>query len=110
MGQKGNPIGFRTSVTKKWRSIWYGNKQEFGNLVVEDYLIRENLKKKPSCQGASHFTIRRMSGKIEVTIHTARPGLVIGKKEQRLIFSKRNCASSLIRKCGLKLRRSRDLI
>jgi small subunit ribosomal protein S3 len=80
MGQKVNPVGLRTSVTKKWRSLWYGNKKEFGDLVVEDFIIRENLQKKPSCQGASHFTIRRMSGKIEVTIHTARPGLVIGKK------------------------------
>jgi len=80
MGQKVSPIGFRTSVTKKWRSLWYGNKQEFGNLLIEDFQIREYLKKKPSCQGASKFTIRRMSGKIEVTIHTARPGLVIGKK------------------------------
>jgi len=80
MGQKVCPVGFRTTVTKKWRSLWYGNKQEFGNLLVEDFEIREYLKKKPSCQGASRFTIRRMSGKVEVTIHTARPGLVIGKK------------------------------
>lgn len=80
MGQKVCPIGFRTTVTKKWRSNWYGNKQEFGNLVVEDFHIRELLKKKQSCQGAARFTIRRMSGKIEVTIHTSRPGLVIGKK------------------------------
>jgi small subunit ribosomal protein S3 len=80
MGQKVCPIGFRTTVTKKWRSNWYGNKQEFGNLVVEDFRIRELLKKKPACQGASRFVIRRMSGKIEVTIHTSRPGLVIGKK------------------------------
>lgn len=80
MGQKVCPIGLRTSITKKWRSLWYGNKQEFGNLLIEDFHIREFLKKKASCQGASRFTIRRMSGKIEVTIHTARPGLVIGKK------------------------------
>ena len=80
MGQKVCPIGLRTSVTKKWRSLWYGNKQEFGSLLVEDFRLREFLKKKASCQGASKFTIRRMSGKIEVTIHTARPGLVIGKK------------------------------
>lgn len=80
MGQKVSPIGFRTSVTKKWRSIWYGNKQEFGTLLVEDYRIRKFLKTKPSCQGASKIVIRRMSGKIEVVIHTARPGLVIGKK------------------------------
>lgn len=80
MGHKVCPIGFRTTVNKKWRSVWYGNKQEFGNLLVEDYHIREILKKKASCQGAAKFTIRRMSGKIEVTIHTSRPGLVIGKK------------------------------
>lgn len=80
MGQKVCPVGFRTTVTKKWRSLWFGNKQEFGDLVVEDFKIREFLKKKPSCQGASKFSIKRMSGKVEVTIHTARPGLVIGKK------------------------------
>lgn len=80
MGQKVSPVGFRTSVNKKWKSLWFGNKQEFGNLVVEDFKIREFLKKKASCQGASEFIIRRMSGKIEVTIRTSRPGLVIGKK------------------------------
>lgn len=80
MGQKVCPVGLRTSVTKNWRSLWYGNKQEFGSLLVEDFQIREFLKKKACCQGASRFTIRRMSGKVEVTIHTARPGLVIGKK------------------------------
>lgn len=80
MGQKGCPVAFRVTVTKKWRSLWYGNKKEFGDMVVEDHAIRRFLKAKPSCQGASRFTIRRMSGKIEVTIHTARPGLVIGKK------------------------------
>lgn len=80
MGQKVCPIGLRTTVTKKWRSIWYGIKQEFGKLVVEDHIIREYLKKKPSCQGASGFSIKRMGEKIEITIHTARPGLVIGKK------------------------------
>ena len=80
MGQKVSPIGFRTSVTKKWRSLWFANKKEFGDQVVEDFQIREYLKKKPICQGASRFTIRRMSGKIEVTIHTSRPGLVIGKR------------------------------
>ncbi|MFZ0566208.1 MAG: 30S ribosomal protein S3 [Chlamydiales bacterium] len=80
MGQKVCPTGFRTSVNKKWRSVWFGNKQEFGDLLIEDQMIRKYLKKKPSCQGASGFIIRRMSGKVEVTIRTSRPGLVIGKK------------------------------
>ena len=80
MGQKVCPIGLRTSLTKKWGSLWYGNNKEFGKLLVEDFNIRKHLKNKSSCQGSSKIIIRRMSDKIEVTIHTARPGLVIGKK------------------------------
>jgi small subunit ribosomal protein S3 len=80
MGQKTSPIGFRLVRNKKWRSIWYANKQEFGNLLGEDYVIRKYLMSKPCCQGTAQLTIKRMSGKVEVTIHTARPGLVIGKK------------------------------
>lgn len=80
MGQKANPISFRLIRNKNWRSKWYANKQEFGKLLVEDFKIREFLLKKPACVGTSQIKIRRMSEKIEVTICTARPGLVIGKK------------------------------
>lgn len=80
MGQKTNPVGFRLVRNKNWRSKWFANKQEFGNLLIEDQMIRAYLLKKPACQGASSIKIRRMSEKIEVTICTARPGLVIGKK------------------------------
>jgi small subunit ribosomal protein S3 len=80
MGQKTSPIGFRLIRRKNWKSIWFANKQEFGTQLGEDQLIRKNLMTKPCCVGTSRLTIKRMSGKIEVTIHTARPGLVIGKK------------------------------
>lgn len=80
MGQKTSPIGFRLVRNKKWKSIWYANKKEFGALLGEDNLIRNYLMAKPCCSGTSQLTIKRMSGKVEVTIHTARPGLVIGKK------------------------------
>lgn len=80
MGQKTSPIGFRLIRTKKWQSVWYAGKDDFGNLLGEDMKIRKILMTKACCAGASELTIRRMSGKIEVTIHTARPGLVIGKK------------------------------
>jgi len=80
MGQKTNPIGFRLIRNKRWRSKWFANKQEFGTQLIEDQHIREYLMKKPICQGTSKIRIRRMSEKIEVTIVTARPGLVIGKK------------------------------
>ncbi|MBA2727688.1 MAG: 30S ribosomal protein S3 [Parachlamydiaceae bacterium] len=80
MGQKANPIGLRLIRNRNWRSKWYANKQEFGNLLIQDNEIRRYLMKKAAMQGTSKVVIRRMSEKIEVTIHTARPGLVIGKK------------------------------
>ncbi len=80
MGQKTNPIGFRLSLSRGWKSRWYANKQEFGTLLLEDNKIRSFLLKQPACQGTSAIHIRRMSDKVEVVIHTARPGLVIGKK------------------------------
>lgn len=80
MGQKVNPISFRLVRTRDWRSKWYANKKEFGDLLVEDQLIRAYLMKKSALQGVSAIKIKRMSGNVEVTIVTARPGLVIGKK------------------------------
>lgn len=80
MGQKTSPIGFRLVLRKKWMSNWFANKQHFGSLLKQDMNIRNYLMKKPCCVGTSKISVKRMSDKIEVTIHTARPGLVIGKK------------------------------
>lgn len=81
MGQKVNPIGFRlVKKLRRWRSSWFANSREFGDLIGEDHKIRNYLKKQPSLVGCSKIVIKRMSEKVEVTIHTARPGLVIGKK------------------------------
>ena len=80
MGQKVNPIGLRLALNKKWRSKWYANKQQFGDFIIEDHKIRKFLMGKDHLTGTSQIKIRRMADKIEVTIVTARPGLVIGKK------------------------------
>jgi len=80
MGQKTSPIGFRLVRNKNWKSVWYANKKEFAQQIGEDKRIRDFLHDKPCCAGVSHFKIKRMSDKVEVTICTARPGLVIGKK------------------------------
>lgn len=80
MGQKSNPVGFRAQVRKNWKSNWYASKQEFAKLFLEDLELRKILRKKPCCQGAAGFTMKRMGDKLEITIHTSRPGLVIGKK------------------------------
>lgn len=80
MGQKANPTGLRLILNRRWKSKWFANKKEFGTLLIEDDLLRKTLLKKPICQGTSQIIIKRMSDKIEITIVTARPGLVIGKK------------------------------
>lgn len=80
MGQKVNPVGFRLVMNRKWRSKWFANKKEFGDMLAEDNMLRKHLLKKSILQGTSDIIIHRKSDKIEITIVTARPGLVIGKK------------------------------
>lgn len=80
MGQKVNPIGFRLIRRKNWQSKWFANKSEYGNLIFEDQKIRNYILKEKAIVGVSKIKIRRMSEKVEVTIVTARPGHVIGKK------------------------------
>jgi small subunit ribosomal protein S3 len=79
MGQKTNPIGFRLGVTKEWRSRWYAHR-DFPALIKEDELLRKYLKARLANAAIADITIERKPGKVVVTIHTGRPGVVIGKK------------------------------
>ena len=80
MGQKTNPIGFRLGVTKQWRSRWYASGKDFPQLLKEDELLRKYLKARLGHAAIADITIERKPGKVVVTIHTGRPGVVIGKK------------------------------
>jgi small subunit ribosomal protein S3 len=84
MGQKVNPIGFRVAVNRNWRSMWYANKKDFPIYVVEDYRIRRFVKKKLEQAAVSKVVIERAGNRVRVNIHTARPGLVIGRKAAEL--------------------------
>jgi len=79
LGQKVNPVGFRLGVIKNWDSRWYA-KKGYSNLIHEDLKIRTFLKKKLIHAGVSKIEIERTANKMRVNIHSARPGLVIGKK------------------------------
>jgi small subunit ribosomal protein S3 len=79
MGQKTHPIGFRLGVTKQHRSRWYANR-EFPALLKEDELLRKYLKARLGHAAIADIQIERKPGKVVVTIHTGRPGVVIGKK------------------------------
>lgn len=79
MGQKVHPIGFRLGITKTWVSRWYAEK-EYPKFIVEDYNIRSFIKNKLYHAGISKIEIERAVNRVHIKIHTARPGVVIGKK------------------------------
>jgi small subunit ribosomal protein S3 len=78
VGQKVNPVGMRVGIIRDWESKWFAGK-DFGTLLMEDVKIREYLKKKLKDSAVSHIEIERAANRVNVTIHTAKPGMVIGK-------------------------------
>ena len=79
MGQKVNPIGFRLGIHRNWDSRWFAGK-DYSKFVLEDFQIRKFLKKRLAQAGVSRIEIERAANKVRIKLHTARPGLVIGKK------------------------------
>ncbi len=79
MGQKVNPNGFRVGVIRDWNTRWYASKKDFADYLLEDKAIRDFLKKTYYEAGISKISIERAANKVNVSIHTARPGMLIGK-------------------------------
>ena len=79
MGQKVNPHGLRIGIIKDWDTKWYAGSKDFGALLVEDFKIREFIKKKLYIAGIARIEIERAANKIKLNLHTSKPGLVIGK-------------------------------
>ena len=90
MGQKVNPISLRLGINRGWDSVWFAKKREYGKLLIEDYKIREYIKKNVINSGVSQVIIERTSKKCIVSIYTSRPGFVIGKKGSDVEKIKRN--------------------
>jgi small subunit ribosomal protein S3 len=80
MGQKVNPIGMRLQVNRTWDSRWYAESKDYGDLLLEDLRMREFIKKECGQAGIAQVIIERPHKKCRVTVHTARPGVIIGKK------------------------------
>ena len=79
MGQKVNPHGARVGVILDWSTKWYAGEKDFSNNLIEDYKLRKMLKEKLDASGVSSIDIERSASKVSVTIHTAKPGIVIGR-------------------------------
>lgn len=80
MGQKINPIGLRLGINRTWDSRWFADGSVYGNLLLEDLALRKMLEKRLAGAGISRIIIERPAKKARITIHSARPGVVIGKK------------------------------
>ena len=95
MGQKVNPHGLRVGVIKDWDSRWFAGKKEFGATLVEDYNLRKTLKKQLYNFGISKIEIERDGKRVRISIHTAKPGLVIGKGGAEIEKLKAQCEKML---------------
>jgi len=90
MGQKVNPIGFRIGINRDWDSVWFAKKNKYGQFLIEDFKIRDYIKKNIINSGVAQVIIERTSKKCIITIHTSRPGFVIGKKGSDVDKIKKN--------------------
>ncbi len=90
MGQKVNPVGLRVGITRGWDSVWFAKKNKFGKFLIEDYKIRDYIKKNVVNSGVSQVIIERTSKKCIVSLYTSRPGFVIGKKGSDIEKIKKN--------------------
>ena len=107
MGQKVNPVGFRTGVVIGWKSRWYASKQEFAELLLEDHKIRAFIKDNPQRQyrnaGISRIEVERTRDEVKVILHVARPGLIIGKKGQEVELLQEELQNLIGRRVNLKI-------
>ena len=104
MGQKVNPVGFRLGINRGWDSVWYAKKKDFGNYLIEDFKIREYIKKNVVNSGVSKVMIERTSNKCYVTIYTSRPGFVIGKKGSDIDKIKNNLSKFTTNEVALNIK------
>ena len=108
MGQKVNPVGYRTGVVRGWKSRWYASKQEFASLLLEDRRIREFIKNNPKrtqyrSAGIDRIEIERTRDEVKVTLFVARPGLIIGKKGQDVELLQEDLQNLIGRRVNLKV-------
>ncbi|HSR37189.1 MAG TPA: 30S ribosomal protein S3, partial [Desulfurivibrionaceae bacterium] len=106
MGQKVNPVGLRLNVIRTWDSVWYADK-EYSKYFLEDQALRKYLKERLYHAGVSKIQIARTGEKIRVKLHTARPGIIIGKKGSEIEVLKGDLERRTGRECLLDIQEVR---
>lgn len=108
MGQKVNPIGFRVSVDKQWRSRWFADKKRFGELLAEDQEIRGMVKKRLENAAITKIVIERFANRVRINLFTARPGVVIGRKGQDVEKLREELSRKTGKEIYIEIREVRD--
>ena len=103
MGQKVHPTGFRTGVTEPWKSRWYASKKDFRELLMEDFKVRKFLKTKYRAAAIPKVEIERTRDEVKVILHSARPGVIIGRKGQEVDRLQDELQDLLGRRVNLKV-------
>jgi len=103
MGQKVNPKGFRIGVIRDWDTRWYAGKKEFKDLLYEDYEVRQYVKKRLFATGISRIEIERAAQRLKLNIHTAKPGLVIGRNGQEIEALRRDLEKKTGKKVNINI-------
>jgi small subunit ribosomal protein S3 len=104
MGQKTHPTGFRIGITENWRSRWYSKKKDFGRLLVEDQRIRAFIRREYEYAGIPKIEIERDIENVKIFLHTARPGVIIGRKGTRVDKLKEDLQKICDRNVKLEIR------
>ncbi len=108
MGQKVNPIGFRIAVDHAWSSRWFAGKRDFGTLLAEDQMIREEVKKRLEGAAIAKIMIERYANRVRINIFSARPGVVIGRKGQDVERIRADLAKKTGKEIYLEIHEVRD--
>jgi small subunit ribosomal protein S3 len=103
MGQKVNPVAFRTGIMEGWKSRWYASKQEFRDLLLEDHKVREFVKRKYQFAAIPKVEIERTRDEVKVLLHTARPGVIIGRKGQEVEKLQEELQNLIGRRVNIKI-------
>lgn len=108
MGRKVNPIGFRLKVNKTWEGRWYAEGQEYVDQLRQDFELRDLIRQETERAGVSRIEIERFPGKVKITVHTAKPGILIGRKGENVKKLRSNLESLVGKKIDLDIKEIKD--
>jgi len=108
MGRKVNPIGFRLGINKTWEGRWYAENEDYVKNLHQDFEIRDLIRNEAPRAGVSRIDIERFPGKIKIIVHTAKPGILIGRKGENVKRMRQNLESKVGKKIDLEIKEIKD--